>query len=143
MADPLSIAAGIAGLCGLTIQISQLTYHYFSALKSASDNQALFIQELSALTSVFLRLRQATQIDGLGDIIDPRQPVISKTVIEDCKKRLEKVKVVLERKAWEHGVGRKLGALVWPFQEKEMKETMEMLHRFHAVFASALATDHL
>ncbi|GAM40121.1 hypothetical protein TCE0_034r12223 [Talaromyces pinophilus] len=116
MADPLSIAASIAGLCGLAIQISQLSYHYFSAVQSASDNQALFIQELSVLTSVFLRLRQATQIDGLDDIIDPRQPVISKMVIEDCKKRLEK--------------------------EKEIKETMEVLHRFHAVFASVLATDH-
>ncbi|EUC41078.1 hypothetical protein COCMIDRAFT_9154 [Bipolaris oryzae ATCC 44560] len=118
MADPLSIAASIAGLYGLAIQIAQLSFHYFFALKSASDTQALSIQEISILTSVFLRLRRATQIDGLGDIIDPHQPVISKMAIEDCKKRLEKVKVVLKRKASEQSVRRKLGTLLWPFQEK-------------------------
>jgi len=49
--DPLSIAAGAAGLAGFAIQASNLIYQYVSDVKSADSTLSLLYSEVKALQS--------------------------------------------------------------------------------------------
>lgn len=57
MSDPLSVSASIAGLVGLAITLSQVSYQYVASAKGASAAWPPYMQELSALTSVLIRLQ--------------------------------------------------------------------------------------
>ena len=146
MAEALGIAASIAGLASLTIQITQISFQYVSDITDASKSQASYLQELSALTSVLLRLQQATSNPDIGHLLTTRDASISADAIQSCTEQLEQVKSKLEKKSAalaEPGPLSKLKLLAWPFQEKETKKLVATLHRFHDIFLSALATDHL
>ena len=72
-----------------------------------------------------------------------RPPTLSATVISDCQTELEKLKSTLEKRASKEGLWVNLRILTWPFEEKETKRAMDMLHRFHGMFHSALSSDTL
>jgi hypothetical protein len=146
MTEALGIAASIAGLASLTIQITQISFQYVSDITSASKCQADYLQELSALTSVLLRLQQATSDPDISHLLASRDDTISTDAINNCNKQLEHVKSKLEKRSValaEPGPFSKLKLLGWPFEEKETKKLVATLHRFHDIFLSALATDHL
>lgn len=56
IADPLSVADFVAGLVSLAIQLSQLSFQYVSSVTGSSKGWSSYIQELSTLTSVLLKL---------------------------------------------------------------------------------------
>jgi len=65
-------------------------------------------------------------------------------VIKGCQKHLSGLKARLEDHVDEgKEFGRLKSTLVWPFEEKELKQNIEMLHRFRGIFADAMTAETL
>src|SRR5277367_2289977 len=97
MAEALGLAASIAGLASLVIQLTQISVDYASKVSSASKTQAAYIQELIALQSVLEKFKNAAAVDGLEAIIGHRDSCISTPAVESYKRQIEKVKAKLEK----------------------------------------------
>ncbi|PVH99314.1 ankyrin [Periconia macrospinosa] len=149
MSDPLSAAGSIAGLVGLAIQLSQLSFQYISSVSGSSKAWSAYIQELSTLTSVLLRLQQASDHVTTAQHLLPQtsisstSPAVPSTVIKECYTELDTLKGVLAEKMSKHGLRKKLEMLTWPFSEPETRKHVLMLHRFSSLLQSSLIADTL
>lgn len=143
MSDPLSVAGTITGLAGLAIQLSHVSYQYVASVKGSSKAWSSYIQELSALTSVLLRLQTAGEVQERGSVLTTREPSVSKDAVNECIRELHQLKIKLDDKLARRGVMGKLDALVWPFSELDTQKKVNMLHRFHDLFVSVLLADNL
>ena len=127
MAEALGLASAVAGLVTLIGQVTKLSYVFLSDVRSASKSQKLYLQEISALTEVLLRVEQALEVQEL-DVV---RPLISKEALQNSQELLISVKTSLE-KATENSshIGKLKSSLTWPFGEKEIKRLVEILHRY-------------
>ena len=142
MADPLSTAASVVGLVSLAIQLSQLSFQYVSAIKGSSKAWSSYIQELSALTSVLLKVQHAS--DGIKSLhAVTTRPGISEATVRDCEAELGELKTVLSEKLQKRGIRGKLDMFAWPFSEADTDKKVQTLHRFCALFSSSLVADNL
>jgi hypothetical protein len=140
MAEVLGIDSSIAGLASLVIQLSQISFQFSCDVKRASKSQSSYLQGLSALTSVLLCIQQAT--NGVDSEILPG-PSISRNAINKCHKQLESVKARLEKRLKKKKILWTLKNLSWPFEEKETRDLVAMLHRYHSMFVAVLTEDIL
>ncbi|KAI8625611.1 hypothetical protein F5Y19DRAFT_479372 [Xylariaceae sp. FL1651] len=134
MGDPLSVAGTIAGLVGAAIQLSQVSYQYVASVKGSSKAWSSYIQELSALTAVLLRLQAAAEVKERGSSLTIREPQVSADAVHECISELQQVKTKLDAKLARGGIMGKLDALAWPFSETDTQKKVDMLHRFHIPF---------
>ncbi|KAM7214504.1 ankyrin [Rhypophila decipiens] len=134
MADPLSTAASVAGLLGLAIQLSQLSFQYVASIKGSSKSW-------SSLTSVLLKAQQASDAAGNHSIITASS--IPPLALQECQVELRQLKAILSEKLRKQGLRGKLEILAWPFSESETGKRVQTLHRFSALLNSSLVTDNL
>lgn len=149
MADPFSAAASVAGLVSLAIQLSQLSFQYVSSVNGSSKAWSSYIQELSALTSVLLKVQQ---VSDAGDRVTSERDLcaamsglalgISPAAVWECAAELNQLKAVLSEKLQKRGLRGKLEMLAWPFSEADTEKRVFILHRFSALFNSSLAADN-
>jgi hypothetical protein len=144
MADPLSAVASAAGLVSLAIQLSQLSFQYVSSLKGSSLAWSSYLQELSALTMVLLKVQQASDAAGKKDhqAVLPG-PGIPSSCLQECVDELNALKAIMSEKLQKRGIRGKLEMLTWPFSEADTKTKVEMLHRFSSLFSSSLVAENL
>lgn len=142
MADPLSTSASVAGLLGLAITLSQVSYQYVASVKGSSKAWLSYMEELSALTSVLLRLQAAGDAQERYLLLTMREPEVSDAAISNCISELQQLKTKLDHKLSRGGALGKLAALAWPFSEADTLRKVEMLHRYHDIFSSALLADN-
>ncbi|KAF2729617.1 ankyrin [Polyplosphaeria fusca] len=144
MAEPVAAAASIAGLASLAIQLSQLSYQHFSSLRGSSKAWSLYIQELSTLTSVLLKLQKVCDNAAAKDLAHILSaPALSSNSIKKCHKELDGLKSSLLEKQQKQGLRRKLEMLSWPFSESDTQEKVSLLHRFSTLFEASLIADNL
>jgi hypothetical protein len=143
MAEVIGLASAIASLVTLAAQITQLSYDYISDIKNASKAQKMYLQEVSALTDVLLRIEEAVGSWKAQDLLN-RPALFSNGVIEECQNHLSVLKASLEGRVEENKRLKKLkSTLIWPFEEKELKQNIEILHRFRGIFADAISAETL
>ncbi|KAF1955877.1 hypothetical protein CC80DRAFT_446803 [Byssothecium circinans] len=142
MGDPLSVTGTVGSLVGLAIQLSQVSYQYVASVKGSSKAWSSYIQELSALTSVLLRLQAASEVQERGSVLTVLEPNVSKDAVNKCISDLQQLKAKLDGKLARRGVMGKLDALAWPFSEPDTQKNVDMLHRYHGLFSSALLADN-
>ena len=128
MAELVGLASAIAGLVTLVGQVAKLSYSFLSDIRGASKSQKLYLQEISALTEVLLRTEHALDIQELDAF---RSSSILTNTLQNCQELLISLKSSLEA-ATESGsrIERLKSSLKWPFDEKEVKRLVEMLHRY-------------
>lgn len=141
MAEAVALAASIAGLTSLAIQLTQISYHYVSDLRDASKAVLSYIRELSALTSVLLRLQEVLEIPDVTNLLSSRPSSLSKQSMDIYMAEITAVKSGLEKRASKTGLSAKLKSLSWPLEEKETKRSVDTLHRIHGLLNSALSAD--
>ncbi|KAL4793151.1 hypothetical protein BDV19DRAFT_231391 [Aspergillus venezuelensis] len=61
MADPLSVASGVAGLLSLGIQVTQTLFNFYSAYKDQASDLVQITQNLENLLGIFTTLDKALQ----------------------------------------------------------------------------------
>jgi hypothetical protein len=154
MADPLSIAASIAGILSLAGAVIHKTYRYGSDVRGAPEDMASFLRELTITTGLLAALKTLAESDAQtashnltrnGSLVE-----ISgrNGALEACKRTLESI----SREMDEHDgrpapnkrqmVDRLTGRLKWPFQKERTKDLVEQLGRQKGAFTLALSIDN-
>lgn len=134
--DPLSIAAGVAGLVSLTIQLVQLSSAYVGSVRGASNSVRTLNQELLALQRVLTQLKHflETQKD-LGPFH------VTSALVETnefCRVKLEALLANLECLGQKKKFVQRLRTLKWPLDEAQNKETLLVLHRCVQTYSFSL-----
>lgn len=99
MADPLSIAASVAGLLSLGIQVSESFLKFYAAYKNQDDNITRILKKLESLLTVFRSLQatlgdrefhpgEENLVQSIGDSINDCEEIIQE--LEDASKKYVK-----------------------------------------------------
>jgi len=134
MAEVVGLAASIASLIQITVQITQLSYSYVRDIKSAPKTQKQYLQEVAAFTDVLFRMDQAVQDGETIGISQSRPASLSQDVINECQGYLTAIHSELEKKVLK---------LTWPFKENELRKQMDGLHRYRAIFSDFVSANIL
>ena len=118
MADPFSLATGIAGLISLSLEVAKIAHQYIQGVRNSSKDIDDFLQELAALTEVLHQLDAFLKKDEAGKRSFDQTSVLVKTY-KSCRSSLEKTRSTLQRRVIEHKF---LKALTWPFVGKEHRQ---------------------
>ena len=137
MADPFSLATGIAGLISLSLQVTKITQQYIQGVRNSSKDINDFLQELAALTDVLRQLDAFLKKDEAGARSFDQTSVLVKTY-KACRSSLEKTRSALQSRVNEHKL---LKALTWPFVGKEHQEVVSAMLRWIHTFQFALTID--
>lgn len=141
MADPLSIAASIAGVVTLADLVFARLYKYTKAAKDAPDNVRDLASQVNSLGGLLNSLsRLARALDG-----EPFDATLRMEHIDACNfilskldKKLQRAEKDLER----HGhFDRFERRLKWPFSSSEVKEIKTELSEHEAKIGLALSAD--
>lgn len=145
MADPFSIASGIAGFLSLAMEITKILVDYTANVKSAPSDVTKMLEEVDALVEV---------LEQLKDFLEDNSDTISETIkngfqensalstaLKICKTEIEKLRRVLHKfkvrrtdKAWLD----KLQRLKWPFSKEECLEITQRLNRCSQTFTFSM-----
>jgi hypothetical protein len=136
----LGVAASIAGLISLAIQVTQSAYDYVSSVKGSAKTILDFASEISLLTSVLGGMREA--FESCSDAGDVALAGNLSDHLEELFNNLQLLARKLDRRSRTTGMGR-LRVLTWPFHEKETRQIIERFQRFRGIFGSALASNNL
>lgn len=91
MADPFSIASGVAGLLGLVLTLADTSYQYVLSAKNAPKSINAYIQELSALRGVLFKLHELTLELKTSNVFNAAQTsLLSIMSIEQCQQDLNR-----------------------------------------------------
>ena len=127
MAEVLGLASAIASLVTLVGQVTKLSYGFLSDIRNAPKSQKMFLQEVSALTQVFLQMDDALDVES-SVALGPSPQLMS--TLEDSQHLLSQLKQSLTKATGgESTFSRIKSSMRWPFNEKEVKSTVERLRR--------------
>ena len=142
MADPLSIAASIAGLVTLAEVVFTRTYKYVRAVKKAAAEISALSSEIGALYGLLCSLRTISlQLEG-----EKFESTARIHYINSCQQTLEKVKDVLDKdksSSSEEPWDALKYKLRWPFKSNEVKALLEDIERHKATLSVALGADSI
>ncbi|KAE8448932.1 hypothetical protein EG329_008728 [Mollisiaceae sp. DMI_Dod_QoI] len=137
--DPFSLATGVVGVLGVTIQLSQIVITYIhstkNATKAASDLSASLTILESTLKSLDIFLRSE---NAKNNSFEHTSVLCCASV--SCKARLD----VLYNKLSKHSANRMIRAieyLKWPFNEGENRTTVTDLQGFIQTFQFSMTID--
>lgn len=136
MADPFTIATGVAGLLSLTIQVTQVTVEYVKGVKNVSAVVEEFRQELMTLAHVLGLLDEFLKVEA-RNVAFTNTCALSAANFS-CEQQLQKLLVKLEKNLKGGRISRAIDRLKWPFDEKEHHKAVEDLHRYVQTFQLAL-----
>ena len=115
MAEPLSLAASIAGLISLGLEITKFTRNYVHGVRRASKDVEEFLQEHAALIKILRHLDELLKSDRIGEANFDQTSVLF-LAHDACRNELTAVRSKLLSRSRGHRI---LRALTWPFVKKE------------------------
>ena len=137
MADPFSLAAGVAGLISLSLEVTKIAHQYIQGVRNSSKDIEDFLQELDALTDVLRQLDAFLKKDEAGKRSFDKTSVLVKTYMA-CRSSLEKTRSTLQRRINERKF---LKALTWPFVGKEHQQIIVTILHWISTFQFALTVE--
>lgn len=127
MAELLALPSAIASLVTLVGQVSKLSYDFFSDVRNATKSQKMFLQEVSALTQIFLQMEDALDLQPSVPL-RPSSPL--RSTLDDSQDLLSQLKhSLIKATGGESAFSMVKSSMRWPFNEKEVKSTVERLRR--------------
>src|SRR5450432_1367133 len=128
MMDPFTLATGVLGLLGVTIQVSQIATGYITSVKNATKTTIELSTTLTVLCSTLTRLDTFLRSESARhNSFEYTSVLFSATGA--CKTRLE----ILQCKLSKHDGGRMdraIRRLMWPFDEQENRTAVRDLQGF-------------
>ena len=134
--DPFSVAASVAGLVSLTLEMSQTVYHYYKAVKDAPKSIQEIQQELSLLHSTLQQLEDLLRGPYLNESSFAQSSVLT-TAVNSCIQTIGEISAKLAPPKSDR-LSRTKEALKWPFSEKEVQKRLEALRRYTSTFQFSL-----
>ena len=161
MADPLSIASGIAGIITLAGSIVSSTYKYAHAVKGAFSETRALMDEIMSLTGVLTAVKSLLETEA-----NPEPPAYSELPPDSSSERrmgrfaelgieesIQDTRVILStieeslKKAIasmsRRGVPGAFNKLIWPLKHGDTLTLVERLERKKAVFMCALGAANI
>ncbi|RPB19240.1 hypothetical protein L211DRAFT_871375, partial [Terfezia boudieri ATCC MYA-4762] len=151
MADPLSIAASIAGLLSLAGPILAEGYTYIASVRNSPNALKQLLSEISRLEAVLgqideLALESATNTSSIvqtqgskrriSEVITPDTIKAASDLLKSVHSSIKHCERIPGQSA--KNMGR---AIVWPFKEGEVKENLDRFQRLINTFELALSIE--
>ncbi|KAJ5716625.1 ankyrin repeat-containing protein [Penicillium malachiteum] len=131
MAEVLGVAVNIAAVVQLAAQIVKLSYSYVRDVKNAPKLQKQYLQEVSGLMDVLFRVEQVLMDAESLEFLPARPKCLSEEGLKECHAALLNLQVeLLKRKS----------RLTRPFQDREIRPQIDMLHKFRENFSTYLSS---
>lgn len=126
--DPLSVAAGVAGLLSLTIQLIQISTSIATDAKAAQAYN--FIAELNTLADVLKRLGAFLNEQSQTGVSFTQVSVLVATNTR-CEHKFKELLQKLQRTVFQtNKIKRALDSVLWPLSKKEHTETTGNIRPF-------------
>ncbi|OQE41309.1 hypothetical protein PENCOP_c005G01607 [Penicillium coprophilum] len=122
MTDPLSVAASITALLGLTTSLVK----YINGTVNASEDKKKLSAEMRDTTVILATLQELVQPHAQEDLLPATE---SLKALARIMAGFEKTLVPLKARLNSDGRSKLQGVLAWPFHEKEVRETLAAVER--------------
>ncbi|KAF4951699.1 hypothetical protein FSARC_12850 [Fusarium sarcochroum] len=143
MADPLSIAASIAGIISLTDTVFRYVFKYSRNASGAKEDVHRLTEEINAFSTV-LRSLQALAIE-LETEKQPYEPTLRVQHLGDCQRMFERIRKRVKKAADEFDNPSKWQGLTrqlkWPFSSSETKDLLSDISRYKDTISLATSAD--
>ncbi|KAG8169168.1 hypothetical protein KVR01_001917 [Diaporthe batatas] len=139
MADPLSIAASIAGVISLADVVFIRTRKYLNSVKDADDEVKDFAREVLLLGGALHSLSKLAQGLDAGGITHQSTDDPQMHYIQECNNTLDEVAKQLKR----FQDCKVIKKLAWPFKSNKMKEVLAKISRHKENINLALTADSM
>jgi hypothetical protein len=131
MAETLGLVANIAAVVQLAAEITKLSYGYIREVKNAPKIQKQYLQEVSGLMDVLFRVEQVIMEANSFEALPTPPDSLNDEALKDCHAELSKLQLELLKKK---------SRLIRPFQDRELRPQIDMLHKFRENFATYLSS---
>lgn len=140
MAEPLSIASGIAGLITLSTAVLATGYKYVNSVSSAPEDLKSLVRETASLSAVLSQLISHSLSEQTVQQIGSHT-FVQQDVLQDCEKTLRNIQSLIRDCELVSGHRRKnaVNALLWPLKHKEIIKNRERLGRLCASLHTAIS----
>jgi len=146
MADPFTLATGIASIISIAIQLATVTNDFTRYMKEAFSGPQQLLEELRALSAVVEQLQDALRSQDYGPNFTKTSTLCAAS--RGCEARLRAILQKLEKRSYagttRKGAGKLshvLQQIKWPMEAKETREAAEDIHRYAQVFVFALTVE--
>jgi hypothetical protein len=138
--DPFTLATGVVGLLGVTLQISQIVGSYIDGVENATKAATELSTTLTILHSTLSRLDVFLRSQSAKDNSFEYTSVLC-SATGACKTKLELLHSKLSSRRDGSRLNRALHRLKWPLDEKENRTAVQDLQGFIQTFQFALTID--
>lgn len=140
MADPLSVAAGIAGLLTLSAQVAKIVGQWTVGISSSHNAVQSLLGHLKTLDHVLKQLVDfLAKEDAKASSFDQTSVLCS--AINSCRDRLQSLLDRLAKPTKGNKIRQGYEMLKWPLTDRELRQTAEDLHRYVQTFQFSLNID--
>ena len=138
--DPLSLAASVAGLASLALQIGPSLHEYFSDARDAPKDVTQYCNEIYGLFEVCEKLQDFLKVDA-ANAFEITESVLSRTVAscEDCLRKLAKMLDIPKKER--HRASHWIKRIKWPIYKKQVEDIIARLVRYTQLFQFALTVE--
>ena len=165
MADPVSVASGVAGIITLAGAVVATCYRYGCAVKNAPHEAQSLLHEVTSLAGVLTGVRalvearsrptlppeEVPEKSGKDDDPPPYEEAWAVDLaslegpVEDCRATLQELKDALDSAGWERDrkLRRVFTRLAWPLKRPQTDAIISRLERCKSTFLSALTATNL
>ena len=158
--DPLSLAAGLAGLLSLTIELISICHGYVSGARKAQKSVQGFMLELMSLKKVLSDLQDKVILEpDIAEAFDGRcsstmenlrsqstkasgQPA-TVSLMDQCEVELNNLLKTLKTNSSGSRARSIINQLGWPLRDKAMQNAVDALHRYTNIFDMSISIDNL
>jgi hypothetical protein len=141
--EAVGSAATILQLLSFTADVLVAGYSYLSKVKKAPREISLLLKETAELNALLCQLESILSNDTKSHVIGALETMQSLGVFEDCKMLVNVVQRLIkmcERNDGQFAMN-SVKRIMWPFKEKEVKQTLQQLTRVKDTLSAAVAVD--
>lgn len=141
--EAVGSAATLLQLLSFTSDVLVAGYSYLSKVKKAPREISLLLKETAEINALLCQFESIVSIENRSHVIGALEKMQFLGVFEDCKVL---VSIVLRLiKMCERNDGQlamnSVKRIMWPFKEKEVKETLQQLARMKDTLSATVAVD--
>jgi Fungal N-terminal domain of STAND proteins len=142
MTDPLSIAASVASLLGITVGASAMISKYVASAKGERRDIIAYSNELSMLRGVLQHIQEIFLTCGDSHpLLQQSTSILSR--IDECKDVLDDLLQKLSTSSSGNRFKSALQHLVWPLKKEETLRVLGVIHRHREMFHMLLSGEGL
>ena len=137
--DPLSLAASVAGLVSLALQVSGTIGAYCKSVKDTPESVQEISRELLLLVSALQQFESFLKSQPLKQNAFDKSSLLAKALIS-CRDSIDGIASKLHGPK-KDGKWPTLDRLKWPFGESEIQKSLEALRRCTSTFQFSLTVE--